>query len=381
MDIYADLGVETIVNASGTVTANGGSLMWPEVSDAMNRASRSFVVIEELHIAAGRRIAELIGVHAAHVASSATAAIAMMGAACMAGCDLDRIRRLPDTEGLRNEFIVQRSHRNVYEQAIRTAGGAFVQVGPNAEELGRAINGRTAAIFHTFAWLAAGDALSLPEVASIAHERGVLVIVDAASVLPPPTNLTRFLEEGADVVAFSGGKGLRGPQSSGLVLGREDLVEACRLNDCPNAGIGRAMKTGKEDIVGLTKAVEIYVNRDHAADMSLWEQRVSYLLGKLDGVRGVRARRQLPWGTGQLFPHVALILDGSVPGMTLVELRDRLLEGPPRIMTQLVNPQGHPNVSVPEAQLRVHVHCLQPGEDAIVAARLVSLLTMHLVEA
>jgi len=374
MNIYDWLGVKTIINATGAWTAYSGTLMPAEVTDAMNQASRAFVVMEELHIAAGKRIAELIGVEAAHVTSSATAGIAMMGAACMVGCDRERIRRLPDTEGLHDEFVVQRTHRKSYDQAIRTAGGKFVQVEPNPRDLEEAINDKTAAIFYTFSWLLLGDEIPLPQVVEIAHARGVPVIVDAASELPPATNLRRFLEEGADLVVFSGGKGLRGPQSTGLVLGRKDLVEACRLNDCPNAGVGRAMKTGKEDIVGLVKAVELYVSKDHDAEMSVWERRVSYILGQLNELEHVQAKRQLPYGTGQLFPHVALTWDEAALGMTYAQLREQLLAGPPRIISQIVDPKGRPTASVPEPQIRVHVHCLREGEDVIVAQRLQELL-------
>ena len=375
MDIYSELGVKTVINAAGTVTAFSGTLMPPEVTDAMNAASRAFVIMAELHIAAGKRIAELIGVEAAHVASSATAGIAMMGAACLAGTDPERIRRLPDTDGRPNEFIVQRPHRNPYEQAIRLAGGRFVQIECDVEALKAAIGERTAAVFYTFAWLTPGDAIPLPQVVEVAHARDVPVIVDAASELPPATNLRLFVDQGADLVTFSGGKGLRGPQSTGLVMGRKDLIEACRLNDCPNSGVGRGMKMGKEDIVGLTKAVELYVHKDHEAEMSVWERRVAYLIEQTSGISGLQAKRQLPYGTGQLFPHVALTWDEAKLGIGHRELVDRLLAGPPRIITQLVDPRGRPTASVPETQVRVHVHCLREGEDVIVAGRLKALFS------
>jgi seryl-tRNA(Sec) selenium transferase len=209
--IYRDLGIEPIINATGTYTAYSGSLMHPEVSDAMNQASRAYVVMEELHLAAGRRIAELIGVEAAHVCASATAGVALMGAACVAGCDRERIRRLPDIDGLKDEFIIQRTQRNSYEQAVRLSGGHFVEIEPDPEALRQAINGKTAGIFYIYSWSLVEPYIPLREAAEIAHAHGVPMIVDAASELPPVDNLRRFLEEGADLVVFSGGKGLRGP--------------------------------------------------------------------------------------------------------------------------------------------------------------------------
>lgn len=375
MDIYADLGVTPVINAAGTVTAYSGSLMPPEVTDAMNQASRAFVIMEELHLAAGRRIAELIGVEAAHVCSSATAGIALMGAACIAGADPVKIRRLPDVDGAPHEFIVQRPHRNPYEQAIRMAGGHFVQIEPDVEELQEKLGDKTAAVFHTFAWLTPGDAIPLPQVAATAHAAGVPVIVDAASELPPMENLRRFLAEGADLVVFSGGKGLRGPQSTGLVLGRKDLVEACRLNDCPNMGVGRGMKMGKEEIVGLVKAVELYMKKDHAAEMSVWERRVAYILDQMRELAHVRAWRQLPAGVGQLFPHVALSWDESAVGVSYRTFLERMLAGPPRIITQFVDPRHFADAPFDEPQVRVHVHCLREGEELIVARRIQELLT------
>jgi uncharacterized pyridoxal phosphate-dependent enzyme len=368
--IYHDLGIEPIINATGTYTAYSGSLMHPEVSDAMNQASRAYVVMEELHLAAGRRIAELIGVEAAHVCASATAGVALMGAACVAGCDRERIRRLPDIDGLKDEFIIQRTQRNSYEQAVRLSGGHFVEIEPDPEALRQAINGKTAGVFYIYSWSLVEPYIPLREAAEIAHAQGVPVIVDAASELPPMNNLRRFLAEGADLVVFSGGKGLRGPQASGLVLGRPDLVEACRLNDCPHSAIGRGMKTGKEEIVGLTKAVELYMKRDHQAEMLVWERRVQYVLDQLQALPKVRAWRQLPYGIGQLFPHVTLTWNVNDVEVSYQEFFDQMLNGSPRIVTQLYKDPLRDH----EEQARIHVHCLQEGEDIIVARRMLEVL-------
>ena len=375
MDIYRELGVEPIINAAGSLTTAGGSMMPPEVTDAMNQASRSFVVMEELHIAAGKRIAELIGVEAAHVTSCAAAGISMMAAASMTGTDRERIRQLPDTKGMRDEFIVQRPHRQPFERAVCTAGGKLVEVEPEAGELEGAIGGQTAALFYTFAWMTPGEMVPLAQAAELAHARGISAMVDAAAEVPPVSNLRRYLREGADLVTFSGGKSIRGPQSSGLVLGRRDLVEACRLNDCPNAGIGRAMKTGKEDIVGLVKAVELYLARDHEADLAVFERKLQYILDQLEGIPHVRAWRQLPWGTGQHLPQIAMTWDPGATGFDHRECAARMLAGSPRIAVQVADPRGRPTESVPEMQVRVHMHCLQEGEEVAVARRLREVLS------
>jgi uncharacterized pyridoxal phosphate-dependent enzyme len=243
MDLYRELGLEPIINAAGTLTKLGGSIMPAEVVQAMADASHDFVDMSELHLAAGRRIADLVGVEAAHVCAGATAGIALMAAACMTGTDRAKIDLLPDTTGMRAKFLVQRSHRQPYERAIRYAGGHVQEVPVDTGELEQALAGAdVAGVFHTFAWFLHEEALPLTEVAALAHEQDVPVIVDAAAEVPPVENLWRFVKEGADLVAFSGGKAIRGPQSTGFVIGRADLVEACRLNDNPFDTVGRSMK-------------------------------------------------------------------------------------------------------------------------------------------
>jgi L-seryl-tRNA(Ser) seleniumtransferase len=370
MDVYESLGVRPLINAAGTLTRLGGSRMLPEVTDAMAAASRAFVDMDELHRAAGQRIASLIGVEAAHVCAGATAGIALMAAACMAGSDAEKIRRLPDTTGMKRRFVVQRAHRNAFDQALRVAGGEFVEVEADSGELARAIDAETAAVSYTLAWFCTAAELSLPRVVAIAHEAGVPVIVDAAAELPPAANLPRFVEEGADLVTISGGKVIRGPQASGMILGRADLVEACRLNDCPHMSIGRGMKAGKEEIVGLVTAVEEYVRQDHAAQDAVWERQVAHVLEAVSRIEGVRAQRQLPHGIGQQIPHAALAWDEAALGVTPAEVVRRLLEGEPRIAVQLVGPDR----TRAGAEIRVHPHTLAEGEEFVIAHRLRELL-------
>ena len=376
MDIYRELGVTPVINAAGSLTASGGSIMPPQVTDAMARASRAFVDMQELHLAAGSRIAELIGVEAAHVCACAAAGIALMSAACMAGADRERIRQLPDTTGMRDRFVVQRAHRNGFDQAVRVAGGAFIEIDSDAEQLAQALEDpQVAAVFCTFAWFCPHDALPFEQLTELAHAEGLPVIVDAAAEVPPPVNLRRFLDWGADLVTFSGGKSLRGPQSSGLILGRADLVEACRLNDCPNGGVGRPMKTDKEAIVGLVKAVELYMAKDHALEMAMWEDRVDRVIAAVEDLPGARAWRQMPHGIGQQIPHAAVSWDEEALGLTHEDAAQALRNGEPRIIVQVINTARYGFAGFTEKQLRVHPHSLQEGEERIVAKRLREVLT------
>lgn len=374
MSIYDELGVRPVINAAGTLTRLGGSLMPPEVVAAMASAAEQFVDMDELHLVAGRRIADLIGVEAAHVCGSATAGIALMAAACITGTDPARIAQLPETEGLKHRFLVQPAHRNPYDRALLLSGGRLVDVAPDPEALAAAIDERTAGVYYTFAWFCTQEALPLPQVAEIAHAAGVPVIVDAAAEVPPVSNLGRYTAEGADLVAFSGGKGLRGPQASGLILGRADLIEACRLNDCPYDALGRAMKTDKESIAGLAKAVELYVHADHAAQMAEWERRVQILLEAVVGLAGVRGWRQMPFGTGQLVPHAAVSWNEAALGITHAEAARRLLAGQPRIAVQLITVERYGFGGMTQTELRLHPHTLQPGQAEIVSEALRDVL-------
>ncbi|NPV08614.1 MAG: aminotransferase class V-fold PLP-dependent enzyme [Anaerolineae bacterium] len=376
MDIYAKLGVRPLINASGPVTVLGGSLMPPEVVEAMAEAARAFVDLNELHLAAGRRIATLIGVEAAHVCSGAAAGIAVMAAACMASTDPARIRQLPDTTGMPNRFLYFRAHRNPFDQAVREAGGTLIPVDPDPEALAAAIDGTVAAIYYTAGRFERGESLPLAQVAEVAHGAGVPLMVDGAAQVPPLENFRRFLDEGADLVTFSGGKAIRGPQSSGLILGRAGLVEACRLNDNPHQSIGRPMKASKEDIAGLVRAVELYLERDHEADMALWERRVAHVIAALSDLPHVRAERRVPYGIGQQVPTAAVSWDSEALGLGYEDLVHRLLQGEPRIAVRTRSRSADRVYDAYyEDEIRVYPDNLQPGEEEIVARRLRQLLS------
>jgi uncharacterized pyridoxal phosphate-dependent enzyme len=376
MSFHESLGLRAdIVNAAGTLTALGGSLMDQEVLQAMREAAAGWVDMRELHEAAGRRIASLAGAEAAHVCSCAAAGITLMAAACMTGSDAEKIARLPDAAGMRSRFAVQKAHRSPFDRALRMAGGRFAETGADGGDLAAALDGETAGVFVTSAWFCDGPALSLEETCRIAHARGVPVLVDAAAEVPPAENLHAFLDAGADLVVFSGGKAIGGPQASGFILGRADLVAACAQNDCPNPSVGRGMKAGKEEIAGLLKALELYVARDHAADRRAWEERVALMTSRLSAVPGVLALRGMPFGVGQRIPHAAVSWDEDRMGIGLAEAAEAMWRGAPRIAVQLHARGGGEYNKTAGPQLRLHPHTLRPGEEGTVADRLAALLS------
>src|SRR5215211_1714990 len=267
MGVYEELGLRTVINASGTLTRLGGSRMVPEVLAAMAEAAAAFVPLDDLQARAGEIIAEVTGAEAGYVVTGAAAGLSLGVAACVAGMDVAAMDRLPDVSGLKDEVVVQRGHRNAYDHAIRAVGVRMVEVG----YLGYPGAGGT------HPWQLAGT-IQLPAVCQIAHEQGIPVIVDAAAELPPRANLRRFITEGADLVVFSGGKAIGGPQASGILAGRADLIasvalqhqdmdvrpetwswrpllDSGRLVGVPHQGFGRSMKVGREEIVGLITAL------------------------------------------------------------------------------------------------------------------------------
>ena len=360
-EVYQRLGIRPIINASATLTRLGGSVM-PEVAvKAMAEASQHFVPLDELQLRVGERIAELTSNDACYVSSGAAAGIAMSVAACIAGTDLNLIGAFPYLEGVtKNEVIIPFSQRNGYDYAARQTGARVVEVGGTAEDLRAAISGRTACIL----WFAGAHfstgALPIEEVIAIGHEHGVPVIVDAAAQVPLIANLSRFTRElGADLAIFSGGKGLRGPQSSGLVLGRADLVAGCRLNGSPNHSLGRPMKVGKEEMVGLLAAVEYALAQDEPALLKGYEAIVQRWIAGLTGIAGITAERLYPSEAGQ--PHGrALVTVGRAAVLTRDAIVAELWAGEPRIAVAAVGSDA----------IALNPQTIQPGEDEIVLRRL-----------
>ena len=291
-NIYENLGIKTLINAQGTYTTLGGSLMPPEVVQAMTEAAGWFVSINELQDKVGARIAALLKVPSAMVTAGAASAITVATAACMVRETPDAIDRLPDTEGIRNEVIIQKTHKCGYEPQMLLLGAKLVWVETLAE-LETALSARTAMLFFLNRYEPLGK-IKRDDWIRVGKEQAVPVFNDAAADLPPASRLSDYFNQGFDLVAFSGGKGLQGPQASGLLLGRADLIATGRRAISPEMGIGRGMKVGKEEIIGLLAAVERFVSMDHDSQWRLWESRVSALIDLLQGIPGVTLRRDVP---------------------------------------------------------------------------------------
>lgn len=368
MDIYDDLGVTKVINGAATLTRLGGSLMRPEVLAAMAEAAQHFVDIDELQQKVGERLAAWTHNEAAYVSCGAAAGLALSTAACIAGRDTEKRERLPDTDGMKNEIIIQKRGYVGYAFAIRQAGGKLITVGTeegtDLEEMRSAVNERTAAIFYFDNPARMPGQVPLAQGIEIAREAGIPVVVDAAAQIPPIENLWRYTQMGADLALFSGGKGLRGPQSSGLILGRKDLIEACAFHASPRPFIGRPMKVGKEELVGLMTAVRLYLNLDHEALMQTYEDQVQAVIDAFAATPHVTARRSFPSEAGQPMPRAEIILDEAALGLTRGEVMAQLIEGQPSIAL----------AEAGEAGLFVNPQTLTPGQERIIIDRILEIL-------
>ncbi|MBS1876531.1 MAG: selenocysteine synthase [Acidobacteria bacterium] len=360
-DYFKELGVRPFINAAGTYTMMTASLMPPEVMQAMQAASRKFVNLVALNEAVGRRLSALIGCEAAMVTAGAASALTLGTAACMTGKDTAKIQRLPDSTGMKNEVIIQKSHRYGYDHAVRNCGVRMVEV-ETAAELEAAVNPNTLMMLFFNANEPAGK-ISGQQFVELGKKHGVPTFNDAAADVPPVENFSKYTRMGFDLVTFSGGKGIRGPQSSGLLLGRKDLIEAALLNAPPNSdSIGRGQKVNKEEMIGLMVAVEMFFKKDHAAEWKEWERRAEVVRKAVGGLKGVRTEIWIPEIANHV-PHVRVLWEPGAVTASIDDIRRKMREGDPAI--ELV-PGGD--------ALTVGVWMLEPGEAEIVARRLREVL-------
>lgn len=364
-DVYSELGVKRIINCATTYTRLGGSIMAPEVAQAMADASRAFVDIATLVEAVGVRLAKLTHNQAAYVSNGAAAGLSLATAAAITGEDPALGARLPnDLEGMKSEVVVHRQHRIWYDQAVRNTGAKLIEIGHSYEtqswELDAAINERTAAVLYLAGGHLKGNTLSLEYVIERAHARGVKVIVDAAAQVPPVTNLWHFTRDlGADVAIFSGGKNLRGPQNSGLIVGTSEMISAIRFNGPPNQRFGRSLKVGKEAMVGLLKAVERYVALDHSALHDEWNAIVDRWLSAWSPA-GIVCSEALN-EAGEPIPRVVMELGSRARRDSVVhDLRSR----EPAIDVVLSG----------DTSIAFSPHLLQVGEAKIVESSVIEML-------
>ncbi|PYV24343.1 MAG: selenocysteine synthase, partial [Acidobacteria bacterium] len=363
--IYDRLGVRTRINAKGTYTYLSGSLLPPEVAQAMKEAAEHYVVLEELQRAVGARIAQMLGVEAACVTSGAAGAMTIGTAACVAGQDPEKIKRIPDTTGMKNEVVIQKAHRYAFDHAIRNVGVRLVEV-ETEDDLERAISEKTA-MLHFANFAQSQGKIGLAKWVEAGKRHGVPTFNDAAADVPPVTHLSDYNKMGFDLVSFSGGKGLRGPQCAGLLLGRKDLIDAALMNNNPNEDtIGRPLKAGKEEIVGMFAALERYLRVDHAAEWKDWEARLDVIDKMVAGVPGVHTGRFVP-AVANHVPHLYVQWDEKALGLTKAECVKQLENGEPSIVCLGDDyPYG----------LSVTPFMMKPGEEEVVGRRLKQILSV-----
>jgi uncharacterized pyridoxal phosphate-dependent enzyme len=360
-DYFRELGVRPFINAAGTYTAMTASLMPPEVVEAITYASKHYVMLDELQDRVGARIATLLHCEAAMVTSGAASALTLGTAGVLTGTDQKKVVDLPNLAGMKSEVIIQKAHRFGYDHAVRNCGVRLVEV-ETREEMERAINPQTAMMLFYNNNNKEGQ-IRDEEFARIGRARGVPTLNDAAADVPPVENLWKYTKMGFDLVAFSGGKGLCGPQSAGLLLGRKDLIAAARLNAPPNGNaVGRGMKVNKEEVVGLLAALELYLAKDHAAERREFDARAETVRAAVAALPGIAAEIFVPEVANHV-PHVRISWDAAAKGMTAAEAVTALRAGEPSIGTRS---EGNAVV--------VGVWMMRPGEAKIVARRLREVL-------
>jgi len=366
--VYQRLGVRPFINAYGTSTPLSGTLMAPEVTKAMVEASHNFVMLDDLQEKVGKRLAELTGAEAAFVTTGASAALCLATCAVTAGDDPEKMKRLPDLTGMKSEIVIQKAHRNPNDHAFRMVGVKLIEA-ETADEIRRAITNKTAAVAMVLSHNSLGHQVKLEQMIAIAHQAGVPLILDAAAEIPPPENLKRFVPMGADLVAFSGGKNLRGPQPSGILTGRKDLIAKAYANSCPRDYFARIAKVGKEEIIGLLAAVELYLSQDHAAQRREYHAKLNRISEHLRGVPTLFTELA-PNDDYSHSPRLCIQWDEAKLGVTLDQMMSRLWEGEPAIYaTDMRKYRPH------WKGLGIFPYNLLPGEEMIIARRVRRILT------
>ena len=363
-DYFKELGIRTFINAAGTYTSMTGSLMPKEVIDAINYGSLEYVNLDELQDKVGERIAELLECEYATVSSGCFGAMSIAMAGVMSGKDPKKIKQLPDTTGLKNEVILQESHTIGYAQALTNVGAKLVKV-KTAEELENAINEKTAMLWFLNANTDRGD-IKWEEFVSLGKKHNIPTFIDCAADVPPVDNLFKFTRIGFDMVAFSGGKGLRGPQSAGLLLGKKEYIEAARLHTPPRGEtIGRGMKVNKEEVLGMLAALELYLSKDHQAEWKMWEDQIDLISESAKSISGVETSVYVPHHANHV-PSLKIRWDQSKVNISPDNVRKILREGSPSIETV-----GNKN------EIGITTWMMVPGQEKIVAKKIKKILKSH----
>lgn len=368
-DVYQSIGVRPLINARGTFTIISGSTMLPEVRAAMDAAAQKYVHLDELTEAVGARLAALTGAEWGLVSNGCSAGLTLATAACVAGGNPDLHVRLPDLSGFpKDEAIIPTHSRNVYDAAIRSLGVRVVEVATLAEF--EAALGSRAAMIYILAGPNADDSpLNVKAIAPIAQAKGVPILVDAAAEILTIPNV--HLQNGATLVAYSGGKCLRGPQTAGLLLGRKDLVRAAWVHSAPHHGVTRSLKVGKEDAIGMLMAVEMWVRRDHEAEWKRWNGWLDHIQRRVSTIAGVATSVAQPNGLSNRTPSLKILWDRQKLGITGEAVARLLFDGDPRITLDAARGAVQPG----QTGVSVTPYMMAPGDERIVAERLVAVLS------
>jgi L-seryl-tRNA(Ser) seleniumtransferase len=368
---YQELGVTTVINCEGTMTVLGGSLPHPELEAVMTMAGRHFVPIAELEVAAGNRIAQLLKLpdgYSAIVTSGAAAAIQSGLAGILTGDNETLIRQLPDLTGMKSEVIIQKSHRNPFDHQLRATGIKLVEI-ETQDQLRAAVNERTA-MMHFSNFANAAGQIKVDEWVKLAKQYHIPCMNDAAADTPPVSHLWDYANMGYDLITFSGGKAIRGPQCAGMLIGRKELVANALLNNSPHEDtLGRSQKVGKEEIIGMVKALELFLNEDHDALAKEWQSRLERISGEITKVPGVSTSFFTP-DIANHVPHMQITWDAARISLT------------PKEASKLLR-SSKPSIAIGEGEERpglgMNSFMLQPGEDKIVAEQLSRILREHAV--
>ncbi len=368
-NVYEELGVTTVINGQGTMTVLGGSLMRPEVDAVMAMAGQHFVSIPDLEVAAGKRIAEMLKLpanYSAIVTSGAAAAMQSGLAGILTGDNPKFIEQIPDLTGMKSEVIIQKSHRNPFDHQLRNTGAKLVVI-ETRDDLRKAVSAKTA-MMHFSNFANEEGQIKVDEWVKLGKENGIPTFIDAAADTPPVSHLWDYANMGYDLIAFSGGKAMRGPQCAGLLLGRKDLVAYALLNNSPHEDtIGRSQKVGKEEIVGMVKALECYLNEDHEALNKEWQRRLELISSKLIGLPSVTTSYFVPDMANHV-PHMEIKWDPQQIKITPGEASAALRKGSPSIVVTTGERAG---------ALSLNSFMLQPGEENILADKLYDVLKAH----
>jgi L-seryl-tRNA(Ser) seleniumtransferase len=366
---YEELGVPTVINCQGTMTMLGGSIIRPELEAVMAQAGRHFVRIPDLEVAAGNRIAQMLKLpdgYTALVTAGAAAAIQSGLAGILTGDNETFIKQIPDLTGMKSEVIIQKSHRNPFDHQLRTTGIKLVEI-ETVEEFRKAVNPRTAMMHFTNLFNSAGQ-IKIDEWVKLSKEYKIPCMNDAAADTPPVSHLWDYANMGFDLITFSGGKAMRGPQCAGLLIGRKELVANALLNNSPHEDtLGRSSKVGKEEIIGMVKALELYLAEDHDALAKEWQERLESISRQITRVPGVSTSYFVPEIANHV-PHMQISWDEAKISLTPKQVSQLLKESKPSII--MAAGEEKPGLSM-------NSFMLQAGEDKVVAEQLARILREH----